>query len=380
MPHRSAKFNNPRRKGCTDYLSYSANVVGARRLEFLKHIARKAVGHAVVQCSIAILALGLIAIFFDRLHLNLATVTLLYVIVIVLLARVGNFLASVVSSIFASLLLAYIAPPNYSFRIDDPLDAVAVAAFLITSFIIARLVSRLREMSEEALASVNRKLIDADERVRSRIGKELHDDIEQRLALLAVEVAQLSRDPSNRVLNSINGIREQTSRIAADVQALAYELRPYKLEYLGIAAAMKSYCEKFGELHNMEIHFTSHDLPNAVSLDASLSLVRVLQEALHNAAKHSGASHVEAELFGASEAIHLAIHDSGIGFNPEAAMQGPGLGLISMRERLKLVNGEFSIDSQPRSGSTIQASVPLPMPTKTSQGVTSHHYVPEESA
>jgi signal transduction histidine kinase len=342
----------------------------ASRLGFLNHIVRR-VEHALVQCSIAILALASITVACDRLHFNLATVSLLYVIVIVLLARVGNFVASVAASIIASLLLAYVAPPAQSFRIDDPFDVVAVAAFLLISLIIARLVSRLSKMSEEALASVNRKLIDTEERVRARIGKELHDDIEQRLALLAIEVAQVTRTPSNppdKVLNSMNRIRGQMSRIAVDVQALAYELRPYKLEYLGIAAAMKSFWEKFGEQHNVEIDFKSHDLPNAVPMDASLSLVRVLQEALHNSAKHSGACHFEVELFGASEAIHLAIHDSGVGFNPKAAMKGPGLGLMSMRERLKLVEGEFSINSQPKKGSTILACVPMPkQPTENSQ-------------
>jgi signal transduction histidine kinase len=252
------------------------------------------------------------------------------------------------------------APPNYSFRVDDPLDVVAVAAFLITSVIIAGLVSRLRMMREAALSSVNRKLIDAEERVRGRIGKELHDDIEQRLALLAITAAQLSSDHlDGAVLNSVNQIREQTAKISDDVQILAYELRPYKLEYLGIVAATKSFCAKFAEQHKVVIDFKNHDLPEALPVDASLCLMRVLQEGLDNSAKHSGARHFEVELFGTSEAIRLTLHDSGIGFAPQAAMKGPGLGLMSMRERLKLVKGEFSIDSQATKGTTIHARVPL---------------------
>jgi signal transduction histidine kinase len=331
-------------------------------MAFLKLIAIQKVPQAAVQCSIAFLALALISVASDRVHLNLATVSLLYVIVIVLLARVGDFVPSVVVSVVALLLLAYIAPPYHSFRVDDPLDVVAVVAFLITSLIIARLVSRLRMMSEAALSSVHRKLIDAEERVHARIGKDLHDDIEQRLALLAVNVAQISPDRSNppdEVSNLMDGIREEASRLAADIQVLAYELRPYKLEYLGIARVMQNFCRKFGEQHNVEIDFKSRDLPNALPLDGSLSLVRVLREALHNSAKHSGVGHFEVELFGASEAIHLAIHDSGVGFDPKAARKGSGLGLISMQERLKLVKGEFSIDSQPKTGTTIRAWVPL---------------------
>jgi K+-sensing histidine kinase KdpD len=103
-----------------------------------KHVSGKKVERAVVQCSMAALALGLITFAADRLHLNLATTSLLYVIVIVLLARTGDFVPSVVISIIAALLLAYIAPPDYSFRVDDPLDIVAVVVLLITSVVIAR--------------------------------------------------------------------------------------------------------------------------------------------------------------------------------------------------------------------------------------------------
>ncbi len=332
----------------------------AGQLGFLSHIIGKRVERSVAQCSIAVLALVLIAIVSSRLHLNLAAVGLLFAIVIVLLARVGDFLSSVVVSMIA-LWLVHIAPPDYSFRIDDPLDVVAVVSFWIVSLMIAWLVSRLREMSEEALLNVNRKLIYAEERVRTRIGRELHDDIEQRLALLAVQAAQACPDPSgpDEGLRSMQRIQEQASRIAADVQVLAYELRPYKLEYLGLAPVIQSLCERFGKQHAVEIDFKYHDVPNDLPLDTSVSLSRTLQEALHNAVQHGGAHHVSVELFGMSEAMHLIIHDSGVGFNPQAAMKGPGLGLVSMKERLKLVSGEFSIRSQPGKGSTVHACVPL---------------------
>ena len=227
---------------------------------------------------------------------------------------------------------------------------------------IAWLVSRLRDMSEEALLNVNRKLIHSEERVRTRIGKELHDDIEQRLALLAVQAARGNRDPSgpaDEELSSMRRIQEQASGIAADVQALAYELRPYKLEYLGLSPVMKSFCETYGEQHDVKIDFKCHDVPNDVPLNTSVSLSRVLEEALQNSAQHGGAHHIGVELFGTPEGMHLIIHDSGVGFNPQTVMKGPGLGLVSMRERLKLVGGEFSIRSQPGKGTTVHACVPL---------------------
>jgi len=314
-----------------------------------------------VQSSIAVLALAFIAIALSRSHLNLAPVGLIVLVVIVLLARAAIFLSSVVVSVVASLWLVYVAFLHHSFRIDDSLDIVAVVSFLIVSLIIAYLVSRLRELSKEALGSVNRKLIDAEERMRVRIGKELHDDVEQRLALLSVQAAQGGRDRSSpaHAVSLMQRIQEQASRIAAQVQMLAYELRPYRLEYLGIARVMKSFCEGFCVQHDLEIDFKWHDLPDDLPLDTSVSLIRVLQEALLNSAQHSGAHRIGVELFGLAETIHLTIHDSGVGFNPHIAMKGAGLGLVSMQERLKLVNGEFSIRSQPGKGSTIHACVPL---------------------
>ena len=116
---------------------------------------------------------------------------------------------------------------------------------------------------------------------------------------------------------------------------------------------------ELSEQQNVEIDFVCVDVPETVPQDISLCLFRVSQEALHNAVKHSNVSHFRVELCGASNAVRLTIHDSGVGFDAEAAMKGHGLGLTSMRERLKLVDGEFSIESQPLRGTTIHACVPL---------------------
>src|SRR5205807_713060 len=104
----------------------------------------------------------------------------------------------------------------------------------------------------------------------------------------------------------------------------------------------------------------SHDLPTPVPLEISLSLFRVLQEALYNATKHSETRHFDVQLWGSSDAIHLRVSDLGVGFDTEAAMRGSGLGLTSMQERLQLLNGELSIDSQPQRGTTVYARVPVP--------------------
>ena len=128
---------------------------------------------------------------------------------------------------------------------------------------------------------------------------------------------------------------------------------------------MRGFCKEFSEQQDVEIDLRSHDLPSSVSPDISLCLFRVLQEALHNSAKHSGVRHVEARFWGSPDEIHLTVSDSGVGFDIEAAKESRGLGLISMKERLKLLKGTFSVESQPQRGTTIHASVPL-MPESNS--------------
>jgi PAS domain S-box-containing protein len=216
-----------------------------------------------------------------------------------------------------------------------------------------------RKQMRDGLSTMSRKLIEAQEQERARIGRELHDDINQRLAMLAIELDQLQDNPA-QVGSRLQELRKQTTEISNDVQALSRELHSSKLEYLGIVAAMRSFCKEFGDQQGMEVDFRSHDLPNPLpSPEVSLSLFRVLQEALHNASKHSGVRHFEVELWGRPGEIDLTVSDSGAGFDVQAAREGRGLGLTSMQERLMLVNGELAIESQPTRGTTIHARVPL---------------------
>jgi len=218
-----------------------------------------------------------------------------------------------------------------------------------------------RKQAEEALSGISRKLIEAQEQERTRIARELHDDIAQRLALLAIQLEQLRKLPLNlpEVRSRMGELWKRTSEIATDVQSMSHELHSSKLQLLGIVAAMRGFCREFSEQQKLEIEFQTHDLPTPLSADISLCFFRVLQEALHNAAKHSGVRHFEVRLWGTSDEIHLTVRDSGVGFDPEAAKKSRGLGLISMEERLKLLTGTLSIDSQPKRGTTIHARVPL---------------------
>jgi len=316
---------------------------------------------STAESLIASLALILLTLAFYRLHFNLATASLLYVIVIVLLSRVGGFVSSIVASTVASLCLAYIAPPAFSFRVDDPLDYVAIAAFFVTSFIIASLVSRVRKQTEEALSSVSYKVIEAEETERQRIAKDLHEGIGQNVTLLVIEIEQLKADSLDgaEMATRIDGVLKQSLEILTDVKTLAHELYSPRLEYLGIAGVMKSFCKDLGEQKRVEIDFRSHGLPNFVPLDISLCLFRVLQAALQNAVEHSGVRTFDVQLNAKSNEIHLTVSDCGVGFNLEMARKAGGLGLNHMRERLKLVKGTLSIDSQAKRGTTIHACIPL---------------------
>jgi signal transduction histidine kinase len=215
--------------------------------------------------------------------------------------------------------------------------------------------------TQESLRRVSGSLIDAQEQERARISRELHDDIGQRLALLAFQLQQLHEDALSlpEVRSRMGELLKQISEIANDIQSLSHELDSAKLQYLGIARAMGGFCREFAEQQKVEIDFKAHDLPSPMSPDISLCLFRVLQEALHNSAKHSGVRHFEVRLWGTSDEIHLTVKDSGAGFDRGAAIESRGLGLISMEERLKLVKGTFSINSQPKRGTTIDARVPL---------------------
>jgi PAS domain S-box-containing protein len=210
--------------------------------------------------------------------------------------------------------------------------------------------------AERALSEMTRKLIAAQEQERARIGRELHDDINQRLAVLAVELEQLQANPFE-IEARAQELRRQAIEISDDVQALSHDLHSSKLEYLGVAAGIRSWCREFAERQKMEIDFKS-SLRSALPIEVGRTLLRVLQEALHNASKHSGVKRVEVRLREQAGEIHLVISDSGKGFEVNPALRGKGLGLTSMQERVRLLSGTILIKSRPMGGTTIHVRVP----------------------
>jgi PAS domain S-box-containing protein len=219
-----------------------------------------------------------------------------------------------------------------------------------------------RKQAEAALSSLGRRLISAQETERSRIARDLHDDIGQRLALLTVTIEEMRRsapDMPDELHSNLEDLLRQISDISSDVQAISHELHSHKLEHLGVVVAMRGFCKELSYQQKVEITFRNQDVPPHVPQEIALCLFRVLQEALHNAVKHSQVRYFEVELRGTTEAIYLTVHDGGVGFDPDTAFRGRGLGLTSMQERVKLVNGDIVITSQPKRGTTLRACVPF---------------------
>jgi PAS domain S-box-containing protein len=219
-----------------------------------------------------------------------------------------------------------------------------------------------RKEAEEALSTLNRRLIEAQEQERTRIARDLHDDINQRIAMLAIDLDGVKQDPRisvPEVRSFLNGLSERLSELGMEIQAMAHRLHSSKLEYLGIVAAMKALCAEFGEHQKVKVDFKHNDVPKALPQDISLCLFRVLQEAMSNAVKHSGERHFEVVLACTLDQLHLTVADHGAGFDPQTVLSSGGLGLTSMRERVRLVDGTFAVDSKPRGGTTVHVWVPL---------------------
>lgn len=218
-----------------------------------------------------------------------------------------------------------------------------------------------RKIAEETLATVSRRLIEAQEAERARIARDLHDDIGQRLTLILMTLDQLKQSvaATNGVLERIDNLRKQVVDVSRSAHNLSHELHSATLRHLGVAEAMRDFCRELSEQQRVEIEFSHHDVPETVTPEISLCFFRILQEGLHNAVKHSKVRRFEVELCGLPDRLSLVIRDAGVGFNPEAAIKGRGLGLISMQERLKLVNGELAIESGHTQGTAIYARAPL---------------------
>jgi PAS domain S-box-containing protein len=223
-----------------------------------------------------------------------------------------------------------------------------------------------QKMAHEALEKVSGQLLEAQEKERSRLARELHDDICQRLSMLSLKIEKVTKDSGRgqmSVRDQLETIWQECSDLTGDVQALSHELHPSIIDNLGLASAVKSFCRDVSEQNGVAVEFVSRNIPNPLSREISLSLFRVVQEAIHNARKYSGQKHFEVQLEAKDAQIELEVSDRGVGFDLADVKNGNGLGLVSMAERIHQVNGTFKIDSQPNIGTRICARVPLAAPS-----------------
>jgi PAS domain S-box-containing protein len=217
-----------------------------------------------------------------------------------------------------------------------------------------------RKVAEETLADLERRLLDAQEQERSRIARELHDDINQRLAILGWELQSFDPSmPEPEPGTFLVSVTERLAQIGMDIQAISRRLHSSHLEYLGLETAAEVLCNDLRKQHPVEIDFISAGVPRNLPKDISLCLYRVMQEAMQNAIKHSGAQRFEVELIADSAVIRLVVSDDGVGFDQQSIDKRHGLGLISMRERMRMVHGEFAMRSKPGHGATVTCRVPL---------------------
>jgi PAS domain S-box-containing protein len=216
-----------------------------------------------------------------------------------------------------------------------------------------------RNCAEEALQELGGRLITAQEEERSRIARELHDGLNQRIALLSIELSQLALDTQTPLnLNrTVRKLQAQVQEISTDVHRLSYKLHPSKLDHLGLAPAVKSLCKELSETLNIELKQTG--FPATLPQDVTLCAFRIVQEALRNCVRHSSARTVKVSLEKSDDAVRISVSDDGCGFDMESNAMKKGLGFISMRERLHLVGGAIQIQSQRLHGTEITVLIPL---------------------
>ena len=212
-----------------------------------------------------------------------------------------------------------------------------------------------RKATEQSLIEMTGRLIRAQEEERCRIARELHDDFNQRLALLAIGLERLGQGfpLEGTAAAQVSDLCRLTQGIASDVHRLSHQLHSAKLEHLGLVPAIKGLCRELSEQYGAQINFIHRNVPGSIAKESALCLFRVAQEALSNTMKHSGVRKGQLELFGDRGALHLCISDAGAGFDPQSVFAQGHLGLISMQERVRAAGGALSVESRPSRGKRI---------------------------
>jgi len=218
------------------------------------------------------------------------------------------------------------------------------------------------QQAEDARLDLAQRLVNAQEAECRRVGQELHDGIGQTLAMLTIDLETTRRaltDLSPETHARLAGISDKLKHLGHDVGNLSHRLHSSKLEFLGLAVAVKALSREWADQYQVHTRCECSGVPDNLPPNVSLCLFRVMQEALHNVAKHSQATRIDIELDGTSDFLRLTVSDNGVGFVQNNARIRPGLGLISMRERMHLIGGRFVITAKPGFGTRIEAIVSM---------------------
>jgi signal transduction histidine kinase len=242
-----------------------------------------------------------------------------------------------------------------------------VTGFKLIAHVFAGALGRKRtdeelQRHEQTLSRLTGRIINAQEAELRRLSRELHDDLTQRLAALSLDAALIERQLSPvqpQAVQALRDLRGRLTDIAEDVHNLSRQLHPSILDDLGLVQAVQAECDAFIKKTGIDVSLEPADLPDSISQDLALCLYRIIQEGLQNIGKHAQAVAASITLQGFSGGINLVVRDNGIGFDPAQAKQKAGIGLSSMRERVRLVNGTLNIVSEPGKGSEIQIFIPL---------------------
>jgi PAS domain S-box-containing protein len=216
------------------------------------------------------------------------------------------------------------------------------------------------KLAQEAVSDLSRKLMNAQEKERARLARELHDDLSQSIALISVQLTMLRNQPKDLeyVKDQLNHYISDLDRLSGDIRRISHELHPAILSQLGLEAALDGFCHDLAAAHHLQIDFEAN-LPRNLPDDISLCLYRVTQESLQNVIKHSRATRAVVSIKSEQSAIHLSVSDNGEGFDPETAKAKESLGLISIDERVRAVKGTAKIISRVGGGTKIEVHIPV---------------------
>jgi PAS domain S-box-containing protein len=210
------------------------------------------------------------------------------------------------------------------------------------------------------LRTLASRLMTAQDDERRRIARDLHDDLSQKLAFLAMDMGKLATRPSaEQFIAELRPLQLRAADAAMSVRRISHELHPSVLDDIGLEAALEQYCDEFESRTGITTRFTSRNVPDPVANEIASSLYHIAQECLRNTAKHSHSKSVAVELDFNDGVLHLTVRDRGVGLTPDQSKTDRGIGMVAMKERAHLVNGTLSIQSAKGAGTEVRVEVPL---------------------